>query len=142
MADIEILSAKQQAAIMALLRQPTVTAAAHVAGCGERTLYRWLQEPAFQKVYREARRETMNQTLTQLQQLASEAVVTLAGVLRDPEASSNSKVSAAKLILDHAIKDSLEERLQELEEKLQALSFRKGGSEAWEKAAANILRKN
>ncbi len=136
MAVFEHLTEKQQLAILALLQQPTVTSAAQAAGCGERTLYRWLQEPTFQKAYRDARREAVNQALAQLQQLAGEAVRTLADVMRDPDSSSNSKVTAAKTIIDYGVKDNFEERLQELEERLQELDLERGGREAWQRAAA------
>jgi len=142
MAVFEDLTSKQQAAILALMQQPTVSAAAQAAGCGERTLYRWLQEYAFQQAYREARREAVTQALTQLQQLAGEAVRTLAEVLRDPESSSASKVSAAKLILDYGCRDNFEERLQELEQRLQELDLKKGGREAWQKAAVVMGNEN
>ena len=135
MACFDNLTAKQQLAITALLQQPTVAEAAQAAGCGERTLYRWLQERTFQRAYREARRQAVNQALTQLQRLAGEAVLTLSQILRDPDSSSNSKVSAAKLIFDYGVKDNLEERLQELEERLQELDLKKGGQEAWQRAA-------
>jgi DNA invertase Pin-like site-specific DNA recombinase len=41
------LTAKQEAAIVALLSQRTTRAAAKSAGVNEATLWRWLQEPEF-----------------------------------------------------------------------------------------------
>ena len=41
------LSQKQERAIVALLHEPTVLKAAQVAKINERTIYRWLEEPAY-----------------------------------------------------------------------------------------------
>ena len=43
------LSTKQHLAIAALLAHPTVGAAAIAAGCGNRTLRRWLVDPDFRR---------------------------------------------------------------------------------------------
>jgi len=41
------MTAKQKRFIASLLQAPNVKEAAHVAGVGERTAYRWLRDPAF-----------------------------------------------------------------------------------------------
>jgi hypothetical protein len=46
-----------EAAIAALLAEPTIEAAARKAGISESTLLRWLQEPAFKAAFRAARRQ-------------------------------------------------------------------------------------
>lgn len=138
MAGFNELSAKQQAAILALLQQPTITEAARAAGCGERTIHRWLQQLLFQQAYREARREAVTQAMAQLQRLTGEAVQTLRNVIRDPESSGSAKVTAAKLILDYGVRDNFEERLQELEQRLQEIDLKRGGREAWQETAAVI----
>ena len=48
------LTTRQRAAIAALLAAPSVLAAAHNAGVGARTLYRWLEDPTFRKALQEA----------------------------------------------------------------------------------------
>jgi DNA-directed RNA polymerase specialized sigma24 family protein len=50
------LTDKQEAAIAALLTEPTYARAAAVAGISEGTLYRWLHLPAFRAAFRQARR--------------------------------------------------------------------------------------
>ncbi len=50
------LTHKQDKALIALLTEPTITAAAKKAGIGERTLYRWLDDPLFAGALRQARR--------------------------------------------------------------------------------------
>src|SRR5687768_1104504 len=73
----EKLSRTQERAILALLQEPTVAAAAEACGVGEATLARWLRLPAFQAEYRAARRQVVEHGLSQLQQLTSEAAATL-----------------------------------------------------------------
>ena len=49
MAETGSLTTKQFAAIAALLTHPTVGQAAIAAGCGSRTLRRWLADPGFRQ---------------------------------------------------------------------------------------------
>lgn len=62
----EKLSRKQEALISALLLAPTLADAAHTAGIGEVTAWRWLKDPAFQTAYREARRAVVQQAITEV----------------------------------------------------------------------------
>jgi hypothetical protein len=115
----EKLSRKQEALISALLLAPTLADAAHTAGIGEVTAWRWLKDPAFQTAYREARRAVVQQAITQVQRATGEAVETLRSVMQDTTAPASAKVSAAKTILETAIKavelEDLEARLAILE---------------------------
>ena len=52
---------KKQQAIAALLTQPTVAEAARVTDIRPQTLYRWMKDPEFIAVYRNARRATYRQ---------------------------------------------------------------------------------
>ena len=71
------LSPEQESAITALLNEPTVAKAAATAGVGERTLYRWLGEPAFASAYRSARREAFTHAVSLTQRYAPVAVQAL-----------------------------------------------------------------
>ena len=64
----EKLSRKQEALISALLTAPTLADAAHTAGIGEVTAWRWLKDATFQATYREARRQVVQQAIVQVQQ--------------------------------------------------------------------------
>jgi hypothetical protein len=106
-----------------LLLAPTLADAAHTAGIGEVTAWRWLKEADFQAAYREARRAVVQQAITQVQRATGEAVETLRSVMQDAEAPASAKVSAAKAILETAVKavelEDLEARLAALEEILR-----------------------
>jgi hypothetical protein len=116
------LHGKQVAAIPALLAQRTIAAAAHQVGVGERTLLRWLQEDStFQTAYREARRAVVQQAITQVQRATGEAVETLRSVMQDAEAPASAKVSAAKAILETAVKGV---ELEDLAARIAALEAR------------------
>lgn len=116
------LSRKQQRAVAALVSEPTVGAAARVAGVGETTLHRWLRQPEFAEALRAARNEAFGAALASVQQAAVEAVQTLRGVMADPDTPPSSRVAAARSVLDIALKahdlQEIEERLAALEEKL------------------------
>ena len=114
--------AKQQRAIDALLRNPTTRAAARAAGVSEPTIFRWMNEPAFAKAYREARGRILESTLSALQSASSDAVKTLKRVMANNLARPGERVSAARTVLEFALKASekleVEERLRVLEARL------------------------
>src|SRR5262245_58621371 len=111
---------KAEQAISALLSASSVEEAAQQAGIGGRTLHRWLREDEkFQQAYRVARREVVKQAQAQLQRATGQAVATLLAVMDDPLAMPSAKVSAAKTVLDFALRaveiDDLEARVVALE---------------------------
>lgn len=121
----EKLSRTQEALISALLLAPTLGDAAHAAGIGEVTAWRWLKDAAFQTAYREARRAVVQQAITQVQRATGEAVETLRVVMQNPEAPASAKVSAAKAILETAVKAV---ELEDLEARIAALEVQ---SQEW-----------
>ena len=115
------ISGRQERSLQRLLAEPTIEAAAKAAHVGERTLYRWLREPAFQEAYREARTEAVRLATARLQRTAGEAVTTLATIIGDGTAPHSARVSAARTVLDLTYRavelEDLESRLQRLEER-------------------------
>src|SRR4051812_36032813 len=93
---------KEEAALAALLSEPTIEAAATKAGISESTLLRWMAEPAFKATYRDARRQVVELAVTGLQQATSEAVTALRRNMTCglPPA----EIAAAKAVLDFAVK--------------------------------------
>jgi len=115
----EKLSRKQESAISALLVHPTMAKTAAAAGVGEVTLWRWLQLPQFKDQYRAARREAVSQTMGQMQTACSAAVAALVEVFGDVNSPATARVSAARVVLEMALKaielDDLEARVAQLE---------------------------
>ena len=116
---------KQEDAMVALLSQRNIDEAARVAGIGTRTMMRWLQLPDFQAAYREARRDAFAQSIARLQQASSAAVTTLLKVMVDPASPASSRVRAADVILDRAVK-AIE--IEDIEVRVTALERAREGS--------------
>ena len=116
-------SRKKDAAIVALVTEPTIADAAKKAGISHATLHRWLQIKDFKDAYREAKREVVSAAIARLQRTATEAVDALRDVMNDAESPANARVSAARAILELAIKaielEDLEARVEQLEALLQ-----------------------
>lgn len=112
-------SRKEDLALAALISEPTLGEAAKKVGISEVTLWRWLQDPEFQDKYRTARRQAVSQSITQLQKISSEAVETLREVMNNKETPPASRVTAAKAVLEMAIKavevEDLAVRIEALE---------------------------
>ncbi|HZO25090.1 MAG TPA: hypothetical protein VFH48_03745 [Chloroflexota bacterium] len=109
---------REEAALAALLSEPTIEAAATKAGIGETTLLRWMAESDFKARLRAARRSVVEGAVGRLQQAATQAVDALARNLTCGTPAV--EVSAAKAILDQAIKGvelvDLAERVEQLEQ--------------------------
>jgi hypothetical protein len=114
-------SRKHEQAISALLTQPTLAEAATAVGVGEATLRRWLQQEYFQTVYRRARREAVGQAMARLQHVTTVAVNTLEAVMTDATARESAKVTAARAVLELAIRAV---ELEDLEVRIAALEHR------------------
>jgi hypothetical protein len=121
---IDEIPVKQQKALAALLNCSTVPEAAIACGMGETTLYRFLRDAAFKAQYRHACAEIVAHAITQLQRDAATATKTLRAVCEDREAPASARVSAAKAILEGAIKAV---EMQDLAARLDALEA-KGGA--------------
>ena len=118
----EKLSRNQERAISALLVHPTMAQAAAAAGIGEVTLWRWLQIYEFREQYRKARREAVSRAVGQLQGACSVAVTALTDISQDVNAPASSRVSAARTVLELALKgvelEDLAVRVDELEQQV------------------------
>ena len=86
----------------------------------EVTAGRWLKNLSFQAAYREARRQVVQQAIVQVQHATGTAVQTLVAVMQDNESPSSARVSAARSILEMAIRtveiEDLEARITALEQ--------------------------
>ena len=113
------ISRKQDSAIGALLSQPTILAAAESVGVGESTLRRWLKDGDFLTAYRAARREAVSQAVGHLQGACNVAVLALTDISQDVSCPASARVSAARTVLELALKgvelEDLAVRVEELE---------------------------
>ncbi|MEQ8771051.1 MAG: hypothetical protein RIB60_11145 [Phycisphaerales bacterium] len=118
------LTAAQERAVFALLAEPSVAAAATAAKVGERSLHRWLRDPAFLDEYRRARREAFSQAIGLTQRSSAAAVATLLRIMHDASATWSARVQAASQVLRFAREsielDDLAARVETLERDLAA----------------------
>jgi hypothetical protein len=118
--------------VTALLSHAGVPDAARAAGISVRTAWRWMRDPAVQARLREIRKDAMNAAMVRLQEAASGAVDCLCEVQREGE-SESARVSAARCILEQALRAAevgdLEERLAKLEAIAQGRGWRVSSDE-------------
>jgi hypothetical protein len=118
----EKLGRKAEAAIAALLAEPTVEAAAAKAAVSYASLKAWLKRPAFAAAYAAARKEVLAGTVNLLTKYSAAAVTVLAKNLVAEKAAD--QIRAACAILDHCFRavelQDLAERVQLLEERARA----------------------
>jgi hypothetical protein len=115
----------QEKAIVALVGEGSVAAAARTAGCGERTLHRWLKEDAlFRAEFKRCRRESFSHAVSVAQRLAPVAIATLGRIMMDSTAPQSARVGAACALLrfgrDSVELDDLAERIDTLEDRVVA----------------------
>ena len=119
-ADVSKLKPKQEEAVLALVTNRNVEEAAHAIKIAPRTLYRWLNEPHFERACRKARNAAYGQARGRLQQACSPAVTTILKVMVDAAAPASVRLRAADLILTHTAKaveiEDLDARVTEIEE--------------------------
>jgi hypothetical protein len=93
--------------------------AAATAGVGEVTVWRWLQIPEFKEQYRLANWEVVSQAVGHLQGACSVAVLALTDISQDVSCPASTRVSAARTVLELALKgvelEDLAVRVEELE---------------------------
>jgi hypothetical protein len=111
------LTRRQRNALVALLSEPNRREAAKACKIPERTLYRWLQQPAFRQAYREASHQLLDDATGRLRGACGLAMDALIDAL-DPHTTLSARLKAASIVLDLAVKvqtDDLAARLDALE---------------------------
>ena len=120
---------QEEAAIAALLSEPTIAEAAQKAGISKSTLLRWLAAPEFKARYRGARRSVVEGAIGRLQQASTQAVDALVRNLTCGTPAV--EVGAARSILDQSVKAielvDLAERVEQLEQASELAAEREKG---------------
>ena len=114
------LPAKQELALRAVMSHPTLKEAARAAGVSDTTLWRYMQDEAFSRKLREARREAVDHTFAHLQAASGDAVTVLRDMMTKEDTPASARISAARTVLEYAARfaeaDALRARIEELEE--------------------------
>ena len=113
------ISGKQRKAVAALLSSKNVAEAAAAAGLGERTLYRYMGDPAFRLALADAEGMAIDNATRRLLTMQDLAIDTIADVLSDSASSAGVRIRAAGQVLDYLLKlrelRNIEQRLVLLE---------------------------
>jgi hypothetical protein len=120
------LTRKQREAIPFLIGARSIEEGRKLAKVGQRTIHRWLKEPAFKNAVEHARETFVTEALDRLRSSVSRAVSTLSDTMVEGEPAL--KVRAASLILEYFFKTreimELESRVRRIEEALDAEKVR------------------
>ena len=114
----------REAAVAALIAQPTIKGAAEECGISEKTLHAWLKEPDFASKVRAAQAEITRATMGRVLSTVGTAIDTLAEVMAYKGAGPGPRVASAKALLEHSLKvyelEAVQQRLDEMERRLHA----------------------
>ena len=114
----------REAAVTALITNPTIKGAASECGIAEKTLHAWLKEPDFASKVREAQAEITRATMGRVLSTVGAAIDTLAEVMAYKDSGPGPRVAAAKALLEHSLKvyelEAVQQRLDALERRLHA----------------------
>jgi hypothetical protein len=121
------LTRRQESALAALMAQPTIKGAADLCGVAEVTLRRWLSDDdLFRRRYRTARRELVEQGLKHLQAATSTAAKCLWQICRGEDLPPAPRVSAARTVIQFALRGleeiDLANRIEHVEARLDAFN--------------------
>jgi hypothetical protein len=96
------MAKNKEKALAALLNNSSVRAASKSSGLSEETLYRFLRNEDFRREYQQARRQTVQDAIGQLQSSAGEAVEALKRNLHSENPAI--EIRAAQIILDNSFR--------------------------------------
>lgn len=91
-------------ALAALLACSSVRAASEYSGISESTLWRYLKEPEFCTILDQRRAETMQRAAAALNEQLESATQTIQAIMQDNTAPPQTRVNAARAVLEYAAK--------------------------------------
>lgn len=117
-----MLSPRQQRALQALLEAPDKRTAARLANIGERTLRTYLGDPVFTAELQRLQAEQIADAARRGRQSMTGAMDALRAVMDDESQNGQTRVQAARSILEYSLKlderENILKRLDELERSL------------------------
>ena len=110
-------------ALAALISSPNTKEAAKIAGIADSTMRRYLKDEEFRNEYQKACSELVANACTQAQQSLSTAIATLWKVCSNENEAGQTRVGAARALLEYGIKltecADFEQRISALEERVK-----------------------
>ncbi len=98
------MTSRQQKALAALIRAPTVEAAARSSGIGYGTIRRWLREEEFKAAYKTALDEIVDDAAAQAKHCLAQAFDTLSEIMQNKGISPMARVGAARAALEYGLR--------------------------------------
>ncbi len=98
------MTSRQQKALAALIRAPTVEAAARSSGIGYGTIRRWLREEEFKAAYKTALDEMIDDAAAQAKHCLTLAFDTLSEIMQNKGISPMARVGAARAALEFTMR--------------------------------------
>jgi len=95
-------NSKREILLAALLANPTVRAAAEAAGVPETTAFTWLRNPDFADEYKQRKRQAVAEASDFLQSRINLAVQIITEIMSDDDVPPQTRLNAAKTIVDTA----------------------------------------
>jgi ATP phosphoribosyltransferase len=99
------LTTRQYKAIEMLLEHSKIEDAAKACKSTRQTIYNYLADPQFKQALREAQDRALNAVIARLSGMGAEAIATLANEMKDAEAKSSDRATAARITLDFLFAD-------------------------------------
>lgn len=97
-------SGREEKILAALLAAPTVREAAITSGIPERTVYKYLARPDFRAEYQRQRTELVRVAWDGLRGTLEEATAVVRGLIADPLAPPQTRLNAARTVLEFTLK--------------------------------------
>ena len=97
-------NSKQELLLSALITTPTVREAAASVGIPETTAYNWLRKPDFAAEYKQRKRQAVSEASDYLQSRINEATSVILEIMNNTETSPQTRLNAAKMIIETGYK--------------------------------------
>ena len=119
MGATDTLTPRQRGAVIALATAPTVEAAAAAAGVSRKTVYRWMDSPAFVAAVEAAQADVLTAAQRKLGAALGAATAAILAIMADDSNPAHVRLRAAEMVIDSLLKlkqvGEFERRLSELE---------------------------
>ena len=110
-------------AIAALVATPNIKDAALQCGVSEKTMHKWLNDSEFAAALQRAQADVTREAMKRVLKAVGQAVAVLEEIMKDVSHPPAPRVSAAKAILENALKvydlEDVQKRLDALESRME-----------------------
>jgi hypothetical protein len=95
------ISRRQEIVLLALLENPSISHVSKATGTSRNTIYKYLDNPEFSRLYRKKRRENFSQSVALLNRASSVAIQKLLEMIVSPTTVDSARISAIRCVLQY-----------------------------------------